>query len=276
MAIRVQVGMGAITAALLCAAGCDVPDPSPELSLAPTPLHLIIIEDDGGPDGVAWDIEALDPSAEVWSRSAVEMVIEDEPAGIQTDSLALKETTRRFMLALAGTAGSAAIAADLTAPIAAESSQPRARRAMAPAVRKASSSESTVELAAMAPRGSSSRVDPGRMAALTGLDKARVRPRKALEPHEIRQTIVRQLPKVRACYERALKKEAHLSGRLVLSLDVQPEGNVSGARIADDGIGNDTLSACVVKAVDSWRFPTGTETVSVEYPVSLKPSSGAW
>ncbi len=276
MGHRSKIGMGAIAATLLCAAGCDTPEPSVELTLASTPLHMIIIEDEGGSDGLAWDIDGLDPSMEVWSQSAVEMIIEDEPDHTEVDRLAFQDTTRRFMLALAGTAGAAASAANIVAPTTAEPA-PRARREAVPTSRQSSSAAASQgEVAVLAAPSAPGRVAPARLASLGKMDKAMVRPRAALEPHEIRQTIVRQLPKVKACYERALKAEGGLRGRLVLSLDVQPEGNVTGARISDDGIGNDTLSACVVKAVDSWRFPAGTETVSVEYPVSLKPSSGTW
>jgi hypothetical protein len=249
------------------------------LSLASAPLHLIIIEDDGsGLDGFA-NIEGLDPSTEVWSQAAVEMVIEDETEfddGLVEEE-GFEHRTRRFLLALAGTAGAAELAAAATAPTTAAVRDAAPARRETAAVSRTSSRDDSAELAAVAAPSRSTGLAPAtRMASLSSMARPGVRPVKALEAHEIRQTIVRQLPKVRACYERTLKAEPSLRGRLVLSMSVKPTGDVSGAHISDDGIGSNTLTECVENAVASWSFPRGTETVAVDYPVTLKPSNGGW
>lgn len=269
---------GTLTLGLAAALpGCDHAEP--ELTLAETPLHLIIIEDLGGGGDSFASIEALDPSLEVWSQSAVEMVIEDEPEfddGLVADD-SLETKTRRFLLALAGTAGAADLAAAATAPAPTAEVAPAPSRTEAAPVRRTSKRAEQAEVAASVEQDPRSAMGPSRrIAALSGMSRTSVRTVKALEPHEIRQTIVRQLPKVRACYERTLKAEPQLRGRLVLSMKVQPEGTVKNARISDDGIGSDALSACVESAVSSWRFPEGTEAVAVDYPVTLKPGNGGW
>ncbi len=96
--------------------------------------------------------------------------------------------------------------------------------------------------------------------------------RQELSPEQIRSAIEAQMPRVRACYERQLKSQTDLAGRMVLSLSVQPSGSVSNARIKSDGVGNSDLSTCVVKVVGAWNFPQGSEAVAVEYPVVFKPS----
>ena len=267
---------GALVAAVALPA-CDHAE-EPTLTLASAPLHLIIIEDTGaGLDGFA-EVEALDPSIEVWSQAAVEMIIEDEPEDAFEDGVvaeSLEDRTRRFLLALAGTVGAVELGAAATAPAPAERAPAALRKDVAP-VSRASSRVDRSELAAGVAVSGTASETTRRLASLGGLQRAAAQPIKALEPHEIRQTIVRQLPRVRACYERTLKAEPSLSGRLLLSMSVKPSGEVQNARISDDGIGSETLAQCVENAVSSWSFPRGTETVRVDYPVTLKPSSGGW
>ncbi len=272
---RLFTGILAASVAVVALPACDHAELA-TLSLASAPLHLIIIEDEGDRADAFAEIEALEPTLEIWTESAVEMIIEDEPEG---DGLvaeeSLEDRTRRFLLALAGTAGAVELGAAATAPAPAAQVAPATRREAAPVSRKSKRVE-TAELASATPQASAGPGPARRLASLQGLSRSATRTVRTLEPQEIRQTIVRQLPRVRACYERTLKAEPTLRGRLLLSMSVQPSGDVKNAHISDDGIGSDALAECVENAVASWSFPRGTETVAVEYPVTLKPSSGGW
>ena len=98
---------------------------------------------------------------------------------------------------------------------------------------------------------------------------------RSLGAEEIKRGVQSQLGRVRACYERGLKGAELLSGRLVLAFSVQPDGGVHGAKVGKDELGSDKVAQCVVAAVGAFRFPEGTETVAVEYPMHFRPD-GAW
>lgn len=96
-----------------------------------------------------------------------------------------------------------------------------------------------------------------------------------LTPAQIKVAVKRQMGKVRACYERALKQNEGLSGKLVMSWKIKPDGSVRSVSIARDELGHDKVSMCVTGAVATFKFPRGTETVSIEYPMSFK-AENAW
>jgi hypothetical protein len=99
------------------------------------------------------------------------------------------------------------------------------------------------------------------------------REKKSLEAGDIKLIVKKQQARVRACYERVLKTETHLSGKLMMAWSVQPDGSVSDVNVADDQLGSDKVSRCVSHAVSQFRFPQGTELVQVEYPMVFEPGS---
>lgn len=96
---------------------------------------------------------------------------------------------------------------------------------------------------------------------------------KPLTPAVIKSSIGRQMGKVRACYERALKQEQGLAGKLVMSWRIGADGVVKAVSVARDELGSDKVSLCVTHAVATFKFPRGTESVSIEYPMSFKSES---
>ncbi len=86
----------------------------------------------------------------------------------------------------------------------------------------------------------------------------------------IKSTVGRQMGKVRACYERGLKREAGLAGKLLMSWKIKTDGTVKSVSVVRDELGSDKVSMCVIDAVSSFKFPHGTETVSIEYPMAFQ------
>jgi TonB family protein len=94
-----------------------------------------------------------------------------------------------------------------------------------------------------------------------------------LDTHLIRAVIRRQLPPVRACYARALAREAPgFGGRLVLKFVIGPLGTVTEAEVTDSELPSEAFETCVTGAVKRWRFPKppGGGTISVRYPIVFK------
>ncbi len=92
---------------------------------------------------------------------------------------------------------------------------------------------------------------------------------RPLDPKTLRRAIKRQMPKLRACYERALKGDDRLQGRMTLAWKVRTDGGVEDVRIRQDDMQEPRLRKCVVTSVAGWRFPQGTEDIGVEYPLVL-------
>ncbi len=64
------------------------------------------------------------------------------------------------------------------------------------------------------------------MASPSRSKEARV-PRRELKPDAVLTAIRRQMPRVRACYERALEQDSALDGLLTLNWNVEPAGSVA-------------------------------------------------
>jgi hypothetical protein len=96
-----------------------------------------------------------------------------------------------------------------------------------------------------------------------------------LAPSEVQAVVARSLGQVRACYERALKADESLSGRLMVKWQIQTDGSVDQIEVNQQGIGgNETLASCVMKTIGAWKFPESWEPVDVNYPFMLRPGFG--
>ena len=237
------------------------------LVLLETPYELIIIEDDLDAESVGV-IGTLDPAV-----LAAILIEEDEGWGAgdalaDASGLIIIEEDRaeRLFAALVGSVGSVDIALPRLPETLDRVGIASPRRVAAPSRDRV---RQTAGIAAM--EAEVADVDPGpSRVALNQVQEVVVREVESLTPEIIDSSIRRQLPRVRACYERQLKSDSGLSGRLVLAMSVQPGGAVTRAWITGDQIGDEELTACVTKAVGTFQFPQSTESVAVEYPLHFK------
>jgi outer membrane biosynthesis protein TonB len=78
-----------------------------------------------------------------------------------------------------------------------------------------------------------------------------------LDVEVARRVLAMNRAQLRYCYERAMKDDPTLQGRLTLSLKVEPSGAVTAAEVADSTLSaNPILEACVTTRAKRWRFPT--------------------
>ncbi|HKQ68852.1 MAG TPA: AgmX/PglI C-terminal domain-containing protein [Polyangiaceae bacterium] len=79
----------------------------------------------------------------------------------------------------------------------------------------------------------------------------------------------------RPCYERALRVNSALQGKLTVSVRIDPQGNVCGASIAQDAIHSAEVSNCVIGMFRSAKFPPPTGgCVEAQVPLSFVPREG--
>lgn len=70
------------------------------------------------------------------------------------------------------------------------------------------------------------------------------------------------------CYERELRKNPNLSGKIVVRFTIGEDGKVSDVRIESDNMGNPEVSDCILSRIRRWLFPKpdeGSVTVSVPF-----------
>ncbi len=81
----------------------------------------------------------------------------------------------------------------------------------------------------------------------------------------IRRVIRRHRPKVRGCYERALRMQPELAGKLTARFSVTPDGAVEGV-VVGGSLKDAEVTACVKAAVEAMRFPRAGQATKISYP----------
>jgi TonB family protein len=89
---------------------------------------------------------------------------------------------------------------------------------------------------------------------------------------DIVKTIRRRLGGIKHCYEKRLKRDPELKGKIVIRFVIHPGGKVIEVEIAENTTGDSELARCIAATVKAIRFPSaeGGET-SVTYPFILAP-----
>jgi hypothetical protein len=77
---------------------------------------------------------------------------------------------------------------------------------------------------------------------------------------------------VAACYERALKTQPTLAGKLVVRFSLSAAGTVTSTEIDDDTLGSPEVAACIRATVLRWRFPALAEgPAELSFPFVFQP-----
>jgi TonB family protein len=78
---------------------------------------------------------------------------------------------------------------------------------------------------------------------------------------------------IKACYERALKRNPNLSGKVVVRWTITAAGTVNGVDIDQDTLGDSEVTNCIKGLVARWRFPTPQGgSVEVSFPFVFQAS----
>ncbi|CAN0582799.1 unnamed protein product, partial [Laminaria digitata] len=57
------------------------------------------------------------------------------------------------------------------------------------------------------------------------------------------------------CYERALKHDRYLSGKVTLHFDIGPSGRTSRVRLVDHSLRSKQVVDCIARRARAWRLP---------------------
>jgi len=91
--------------------------------------------------------------------------------------------------------------------------------------------------------------------------------------YEIEQVFQKNKSAIYKIYNRALRKDPTLQGKVVIELTIAPNGSVTKARILSSDLNNPRLERKLIARVKLFRFkPGNSETVTVKYPIDFLPS----
>ena len=94
-----------------------------------------------------------------------------------------------------------------------------------------------------------------------------------LSPAEVAKVVNRRLGAIKGCYERALRKNPNLEGKITIRFTIAGSGKVSTARATTNELTPD-VSNCIVGAFKRFRFPQPDGgSLTVEYPFLFTPAN---
>lgn len=95
----------------------------------------------------------------------------------------------------------------------------------------------------------------------------------AVPTEDIQRTLRLKLGMFRTCYEKGLKADPKLAGRVTVKIAIDKDGKIASA-VADDSspLADPKVRTCVADAVKTAAFPTGAySNVNVVYAVTFQP-----
>jgi TonB family protein len=95
----------------------------------------------------------------------------------------------------------------------------------------------------------------------------------ALDPSLVSKEVRTRIGAIKACYERALKRNPNLSGKVKVRWTITAAGTVAAVEIEEDSLGDNEVSSCIKGLVSRWRFPAPSGgSVEVVYPFVFQSS----
>ncbi len=76
-----------------------------------------------------------------------------------------------------------------------------------------------------------------------------------IDPKEVKTFMNAHFSEVKACYERRLKTNSMLEGKLDLNISVSSSGKVKAVTVNQNTVRDRDMLACVRRTIFGWRFP---------------------
>ena len=97
----------------------------------------------------------------------------------------------------------------------------------------------------------------------------------AFDPNIVTRQIRARIRAIQTCYERELRNNPTLAGRVLVRFTIQTTGTVSGARATENSTGSPAVATCVVRTISRFRFNPGPEggSVTFAYPFVFAPQN---
>jgi hypothetical protein len=88
-----------------------------------------------------------------------------------------------------------------------------------------------------------------------------------VDKNAMKAYINRRTSALRSCYEKALRTQPDLSGKMSYVIDISTMGNVTSVRVTEDTLGVPSVRACTEAKIKGWRFPKGEDEAEIDFSV---------
>jgi TonB family protein len=94
-----------------------------------------------------------------------------------------------------------------------------------------------------------------------------------LDPNSIAKVVGRRKNAIKACYEKQLKKNPKLAGKVKIQFTILGSGRVGDVQVLQDSTGEPAVGACIKRNMKRWKFPKPDGgSVTVAFPFVFQPS----
>lgn len=96
-----------------------------------------------------------------------------------------------------------------------------------------------------------------------------------LDKEVIRRVVRSHVDEVQSCYERGLRGNPTLNGRVEVRFTISSSGAVSAVAVRSSTLNSPPVEMCIAQAVHHWQFPKPQDGIFiVTYPFVLHPMPG--
>ncbi|RKG96517.1 hypothetical protein D7Y13_41115 [Corallococcus praedator] len=88
-----------------------------------------------------------------------------------------------------------------------------------------------------------------------------------VSPKDMARFIQRMKASIQRCYEKELKRDPTLKGRVMVRFNLKPNGRADNIEVDESTLRSEGVSSCIVTTIRSWTFPfKPSDDVPVSYP----------
>lgn len=96
----------------------------------------------------------------------------------------------------------------------------------------------------------------------------------SLDSSAIAEVVRKRIRSIQDCYERELKRDSSLQGKIEIEFTIGASGAVDDVRVSNNRMGSEAVADCIASRIKRWRFPQPDGgSVTVNYPFIFTPSS---
>ncbi len=92
---------------------------------------------------------------------------------------------------------------------------------------------------------------------------------QGLSREQILKVINANVGKIQACYERGLRDDPSIAGRVQVAWTIASSGDVTGTRVQTSTLGAPSVERCILEKIEQWRFPAAKGRSQVVFPFSF-------
>ncbi|RKH05539.1 TonB family protein [Corallococcus sp. CA053C] len=93
-----------------------------------------------------------------------------------------------------------------------------------------------------------------------------------VKPKDLARFIQRMKSSIQRCYEKELKRDPTLKGRVMVRFNLKPDGRAGNIEVDESTLGSEGVSSCIITTIRGWKFPfQPSDDVPVSYPFIFSP-----